>query len=95
MRSDATTRSNPSIPPKAGAPPRPAPPRLIPVPQWPEHHPWPSVAGLRWLIFNARENGFDQVVRRVGRRVLVDEQAFFRWVESRNGVGPVGDTRRR
>lgn len=55
--------------------------RLIPVPEWNSHHPWPPIGGLRYLIFNAEANGFDQVVRRVGRRVLIDEAAFFAWVE--------------
>lgn len=51
--------------------------RLIPVPAWPEHHAWPPIGGLRHLIFYASTNGFDQVIRRVGRRVLIDEDAFF------------------
>ena len=55
--------------------------RLIPVPEWNAHHPWPPAGGLRHLIFNAEKNGFDQVLRRVGRRVLIDEAAFFSWVE--------------
>lgn len=55
--------------------------RLIPVTKWPEIHPWPSVAGLRDLTFHAKRNGFDAVVRRVGRRVLIDEAAFFEWVK--------------
>lgn len=55
--------------------------RLIPVPDWNNHHTWPPAGGLRHLIFNAEKNGFDQVVRRVGRRVLIDEAAFFAWVE--------------
>jgi len=55
---------------------------LIPVPAWPKHHPWPSIAGLRYLIFNADINGFESCIRRVGRRVLIDEQAFFKWCES-------------
>lgn len=58
--------------------------RLIPVNQWPDHHPWPTVGGLRWMIFNAKSKGFDKVIRRVGRRVLIDEAAFFEWVEARN-----------
>lgn len=53
--------------------------RLIPVPAWSQYHPWPSVAGLRYLIFNAAENGFEACIRRIGRRVLIDEQAFFKW----------------
>ena len=62
--------------------------RLIPVTKWPLHHEWPSVSGLRWLIFNAKRNGFDAVVRRVGGRVLLDEQAFFKWIDDRSDLNP-------
>jgi hypothetical protein len=58
--------------------------RLIPVPEWPEHHAWPPVGGLRHLIFNRHENGFDRVVKKVGARVLIDEGEFFQWVEAQN-----------
>jgi|GEM_PF-874442 len=58
--------------------------RLIPVTKWPEKHPWPSVAGLRHLIHYEKDNGFDSVVRRIGRRVLLDEAAFFEWVNGSN-----------
>ena len=58
--------------------------RLIPVNQWPEHHPWPNVGGLRWMIFEAKTNGFEKAIRRVGRRVLIDEAAFFAWVDAQN-----------
>lgn len=56
--------------------------KLIPVTKWADSHQWPPLGGLRHLIFNAHENGFDKVIRRVGRRVLIDEQKFFAWVES-------------
>lgn len=56
--------------------------RLIPVTKWPSQHDWPPIGGLRHLIFNAKENGFDQVIRRVGRRVLIDEAAFFEWANN-------------
>lgn len=59
--------------------------RLIPVPEWNEHHSWPPIGGLRHLIFYAEEKGFDKVIRRVGRRVLIDEAAFFQWVK--DGAG--------
>ena len=55
--------------------------RLIPVPDWNKHHAWPPVGGLRHLIFYADKNGFDKVIRRVGRRVLIDEAAFFEWAD--------------
>ncbi|GAA4400265.1 hypothetical protein [Quisquiliibacterium transsilvanicum] len=60
--------------------------RHIPANDWPNHHPWPPIGGLRHLIFNAKSNGFDQVVRRIGRRVLIDEQAFFAWVDRNGGA---------
>jgi len=56
--------------------------RLYPIPKWP--HPWPSAAALRWYVFNATENGANTWIRRVGRRVLIDEAAFFLWVDKQN-----------
>ncbi len=63
--------------------------RFIPVTKWNDYHSWPPQGGLRHLIFNAKENGFDAVIRRKGRRVLIDEQAFFKWMNDNNeGVQP-------
>ncbi|MDZ7662521.1 hypothetical protein [Thiohalophilus sp.] len=59
--------------------------RLIPIPKWNEYHDWPPPGGLRHLVFYGKTNGFDAVVKRVGRRVLIDEQAFFEWVEKNQG----------
>lgn len=58
--------------------------RLIPVTDWNQHHAWPPPGGLRHLIFYAEDNGFFRVIRRVGRRVLINEDAFFKWVEEQN-----------
>ncbi len=60
--------------------------RLIPAAKFDEYHPWPSVSALRWMIFHSRTNGLDSfgVIKRAGRRVLIDEQAFFKWIESQN-----------
>lgn len=52
--------------------------RLIPVTEWNKYHPWPPPGGLRHLIFHSETNGFKNAFRRVGRRVLVDENEFFR-----------------
>ncbi len=62
------------------------PARLIPVTKWPERHEWPPIGGLRHLIFNARTNGFDKVIKRCGRRVLIDEKAFFVWLDNQNAA---------
>lgn len=56
--------------------------RLIPVPDWPNHHPWPPIGGLRHLIFHSKTNGFDRCVIRIGRKLLVDESEFFAWVDA-------------
>lgn len=60
--------------------------RLIPASKWGEHHLWPPAGGLRHLIFNAASNGFHTVVLRVGRRVLIDENAFFAWVQQQGAA---------
>ena len=57
-------------------------PRLIPLTDWPKHHAWPPLGGLRHLVFFAKQNGFDRVIIRIGRRVLIDEAAFFNWAKS-------------
>lgn len=59
--------------------------KLIPVTEWSKYHPWPSIAGLRYLIFHAETNGFINCLRRVGRRVLINEAEFFVWIEQSNG----------
>jgi hypothetical protein len=60
-------------------------PRLIPAADWNKFHHWPPPGGLRHLIFFADSNGFANVVRRVGKRVLIDEQAFFSWIDRDGG----------
>lgn len=56
--------------------------RLIPVSRWNHHHEWPSQSGLRYWIFHSKTNGFEKVIKRVGRRLLIDENAFFEWVNT-------------
>lgn len=55
--------------------------RFIPVKAWPQLHPWPTVSGLRHLIFDAETNGFSVCIRRIGRRVLLDEAAVLQWID--------------
>jgi len=63
---------------------------LFTIKNWPEKHKWPTESGLRYLVFNAHKNGFDSVIRRVGRRVLIDEREFFTWVEKSSQRKKVG-----
>ena len=54
--------------------------RLILATKWPLLHPEDrSIAGIRHLIFHAKENGFDSVVVRLGRRCYLDEDAYYLW----------------
>lgn len=54
-------------------------PRLIPLVKWNDYHPDPSVKALRMLVFRQHENGFDKVVERRKKRILINENAYFEW----------------
>ena len=57
------------------------PPRFYTVKQFSARNPAFSEGSLRWLLFNARENKLEAAVVRVGRRVLIDEDRFFAWLD--------------
>lgn len=44
--------------------------------------------GLRALIFNEHQNGLAEsnAIIRIGRKVIIHESKFFRWLESQNRV---------
>ncbi len=56
---------------------------LIPVPRWHEFHLYPSERQLRWLIFTNKDD-FNQCLVRVGKRILIDEEKYFTWLEKQN-----------
>lgn len=62
----------------------PATSKLIPLTEWSKYYPWPPLGGLRHLVFHSATNGFDKVVRRINRRVLIDEGAWHEWVSKMN-----------
>lgn len=59
--------------------------RMIPLTKWKDYHPWPSNAGLRHLVANAKTKNFEKVFTKAGGRVLIDEQAFFEWAKKDQG----------
>lgn len=61
--------------------------QLIPATSWNKHYQWPPIGGLRHLIFNAKQNGFAPAFKRVGRRVLVDPDIFWKIVDEQNKGG--------
>ena len=42
---------------------------------------------IRWLIFNADENGFSHCVVRLGRKVLIDLARFEEWLDNQAAEG--------
>lgn len=58
---------------------------LLTVRQFSRKHPAFSEGGLRHKIFYGEETGFSRCIRRFGRKVLIDENAFFQWLDEQNG----------
>ena len=60
--------------------------RFIPVSDFDQFHPWPTVGALRVRICQAEKDGGDKeflkCVVRVGTRVLIDEVVFVEWMRS-------------
>jgi len=70
--------------------------KLMTVKQFCSAHPAFTEGGLRFLIFRAKPthtsrgvepgNGFNPALRRIGRRVLIDEERFFRVIDQMNAT---------
>jgi hypothetical protein len=54
------------------------------VPQFSEKNPAFPHGSLRWLLFNRQQNGLDRAVVRIGRRIYIDEDKFFQWLDAQN-----------
>ena len=59
-------------------------PRLFTIEQFVQRHPWASGGGVRWQRFNCKTNGFQSAFLTIGRKVLVDEDEYFRCVDQLN-----------
>ena len=59
-------------------------PILLTVIQFSAKHSFATPGGLRFQIFNAAENGLEKsgAIMRIGRRVLINEEKYFAWIES-------------
>ena len=51
-----------------------------------EHKSFATTGGLRHIVFNADKMGFKTAIKRIGARVLIDENEFFKCVERMNEV---------
>ena len=66
-----------------------APPHtLYTVTKFSQRHSFITEGGLRFQIFNAKENGLEKAgaIIRIGRRVLVNEKNYFSWIEGQQTV---------
>jgi hypothetical protein len=66
---------------------RPGQHRLHTVQQFCQEHAAFTIGGLRWLLFHRETNGLASAVVKLGRRVLIDEDKFFEWINEQNSRG--------
>jgi phage tail protein X len=59
-------------------------PNYLTVNQFCEKHPAFKPGGIRYQIFNEKNNGLADsgVIVRMGTKVLINEEKFFAWLES-------------
>lgn len=60
-------------------------PVFLTVAQFCKRHPAFTVGGMRHLLFFNPEGMREACVARFGRRVLIDEAAFFAWLRANRG----------
>ncbi len=59
---------------------------FLTVRQASDKYPAFSEASLRWIIFNSKHNGATAFLRKVGRKVLLDEDGFVAWVDGQKEI---------
>jgi len=64
-------------------------PTYLTVNQFCERHPAFALGGVRHNIFHEKTNGLAEsgAIVRNGRRVLINEEKFFDWLEAQNSTG--------
>lgn len=55
----------------------------VTVAQLSERYPAFSQGSIRWLIFNGETNGFKKVVRKIGRKVILNLRQFQNFLEEK------------
>ena len=46
---------------------------------------WP-IGGIRHLIFHAETNGFKKCIRRIGTKILINQELFDKWIEEQGAI---------
>ena len=60
---------------------------LLTIRQFAKRNPFITEAGLRYQIFNRQTNGLESsgALVRLGRKILIDENKYFGWVDDQQG----------
>ena len=91
---DDLVRLEDSAHPAKGVEIPPPPSRvLVTVQQLCQRTPAFKEQTIRQFLFDRHKNGLDKAVRHLGRKVLIDEEEFFRWIDEHSGVSPIGISR--
>lgn len=61
--------------------------RVATIKQAADLYPAFSESSLRWLVSHEKENNFSEVIRRVGRRILLDLDDFENWISKQKESG--------
>jgi hypothetical protein len=54
---------------------------FLTVKQTAKNFPAFSENSLRWIIFNSKLNGATSFIRKVGRKILIDDDGFVGWID--------------
>ena len=60
--------------------------RYIPIVKWTKYHDWPTLGGIRGIMKQSASNGSEKAFKRIGRKILVDETEFFKWMETQQNA---------
>jgi len=63
---------------------QPQPRSLLTVKQFVQKHDFLSESALRSLIFRRESNGFSKVIRRINKKILIDESDFFSFIDEQS-----------
>jgi hypothetical protein len=56
------------------------------VKQLAEERPFFTESSLRWMLFNRSQNGLNAAVIKIGKKILIDETKFDKWVDKHREV---------
>jgi hypothetical protein len=69
---------------------------LLTCEQWTRKYGWPSISGLRWMIFQAKNDPeLRRTFLRVRRRILLKEREMLAYIELMNERDLKGEVRKK